>query len=148
VVVGLYTVKMMGIVKEKTYGLLSISPKNAAGQPITDWNEAIVHDCSGREVKEWVALKNYLQSGRREGDEIPTFDYNEMLQERKIKQSGFSLSEEIKYLNTFALCSYITIMLLLITLLLFSYKMIRRLVRYSKLPHHRFQQTHKFGAFG
>ncbi|MDR1527053.1 MAG: bifunctional metallophosphatase/5'-nucleotidase [Dysgonamonadaceae bacterium] len=131
VIVGLYTAKMMGIVEEKTYGFLSLSPKNAAGQPITDWSETIVHDREGREIKEWVALKNYLQSGRKEGDEIPTFDYNVQLQERKIKQAGFSLFEEVKYLNTFALCAYITILLLLITLLLFSYKILRKLVRYA-----------------
>jgi 2',3'-cyclic-nucleotide 2'-phosphodiesterase (5'-nucleotidase family) len=130
VVAGLYTAKTMGVVKEKTYGLLSISPKNAAGQPITDWDETIVHDRAGREIKEWVALKNYLQRGREEGGEIPIFDYNVRLQERKIKQPGFSLSEEFKYLNTFASCIYITIILLLVTLLLFLYKMIRRLVHY------------------
>ncbi|MDR0582420.1 MAG: bifunctional metallophosphatase/5'-nucleotidase [Prevotellaceae bacterium] len=132
VVVGLYTAKMMGIVKEKTFGILSLSPKNAAGQPITDWNAAIIHDREGREIKEWVALKNYLQLGRKEGCEIPLFDYKVQVGERKIKQTGFSLFEEIKYLNTFALCCYITILLLLITLLLFLYKILRKLIRYIR----------------
>ncbi|MDR0692527.1 MAG: bifunctional metallophosphatase/5'-nucleotidase [Prevotellaceae bacterium] len=130
VIGGLYTAKMMGIVKEKTFGILSLLPKNAAGQPITDWNAAIIHDREGHEIKEWVALKNYLQSGREEGCEIPLFDYKIRVEERKIKQTGFSLIEEFKYLNIFALCCYITILLLLITLLLFLYKIIRKLTRY------------------
>jgi 2',3'-cyclic-nucleotide 2'-phosphodiesterase (5'-nucleotidase family) len=130
---SLYTAKMMGIVKEKTFGLLALSPKNETGQPSTDWNEAIVHDRAGHEIKEWVALKNYLQSGRAGEDEIPLFDYTVRVKDRKIAQAGFSLVEEIKYLNTFALCSYITIMLLLITLLLLSYKLIRKLMHYNNL---------------
>jgi 2',3'-cyclic-nucleotide 2'-phosphodiesterase (5'-nucleotidase family) len=138
VVGGLYTAKMMGIVKEKTFGLLSLSPKNAAGQPITDWNEAIVHDSAGHEIKEWVALKNYLQSGREEGDEIPIFGYNVPVKDRKIEQAGFSLIEELKYMNIFALCLYITIILLLVTLLLSLYGLIRKST-HSKLLHDRFQ---------
>ena len=132
VVVGLYTVKMMGIVKDKTFGILSLSPKNAAGQRITDWNEAVIHDREGHEIKEWVALKNYLQLGRKEGCEIPLFDYKVRVEDRKIKQTGFSLTEEFKYLNTFALYCYITILLLLITLLLFLYKILRKSIRYIR----------------
>ncbi|MDR2448647.1 MAG: bifunctional metallophosphatase/5'-nucleotidase [Prevotellaceae bacterium] len=132
VIAGLYSAKMMGIVKEKTFGILSLSPKNAAGQPITDWSEAIIHDRAGHEVKEWVALKNYLQLGKKEGCEIPLFDYKVRVEERKIKQAGFSLVEEFKYMNTFALCCYITILLLLVTLLLFLYKIIRKSARYIR----------------
>jgi 2',3'-cyclic-nucleotide 2'-phosphodiesterase (5'-nucleotidase family) len=121
---SLYTAKTMGVVKEKTFGLLSLSPKNTAGQPITDWNEAIVHDSAGHEIKEWVALKNYLQSGRRGGEKTPVFDYKVRVEERKIKQTGFSLIEEIKYVNIFSLCCYITTILLLVTLLLFLTKLL------------------------
>ena len=130
VVAGLYTAKTMGVVKEKTFGILSLSPKNAAGQPITDWNEAIIHDSAGREIKEWAALKNHLQAGREGLGEIPVFDYKVRVEDRKIRQAGFSLIEEIKYLNAFSLCLYITILLLLVILLLLLHKMIRKSIYY------------------
>jgi 2',3'-cyclic-nucleotide 2'-phosphodiesterase (5'-nucleotidase family) len=133
VVAGLYTAKTMSIVEEKTFGILSLLPKDATGKPITDWNEVIVHDRAGHEIKEWVALKNYLQSGRTGEDEIPEFVYNVRLQERKIEQPGFSLVEEFKYLNTFALYLYIIMLLFLITLSLFICKLTRKLVRYHNL---------------
>ena len=43
-------------------GILKITPKNADGEPITDFEKYIIHDQNGAEVKEWYALASYLES--------------------------------------------------------------------------------------
>lgn len=70
VVTGLYCGQMLGAVEEKSFGLLSITPRDAQGNPIDldHLEDYIVHDASGAEVKEWAALASYLQ---HLGGEIP-----------------------------------------------------------------------------
>lgn len=60
VVTGLYSAQMLGTVKEKSFGLLSIIPKDAEGNVITDFEAYIVKNDNGSEVKEWYALASYL----------------------------------------------------------------------------------------
>lgn len=67
VVTGMYSAQMLGSVKEKSMGLLSLIPKDAAGVPITDFTKHIVYDQSGNELKEWYALAAYLDSFGTEG---------------------------------------------------------------------------------
>lgn len=62
VVSGLYSAQMLGAVNAKSYGLLSLVPKNAQGEPIEDFEQSIIHNQDGSELKEWVALASYLQS--------------------------------------------------------------------------------------
>ena len=67
VVTGMYSAQMLGSVKEKSMGLLSLVPKDAQGQPITDFSKHIVYDKNGNELKEWYALAAYLQTFGAEG---------------------------------------------------------------------------------
>ena len=62
VVTGLYSGQMLGTVKEASYGILSIVPKDANGEVIDDFEEHILYNVSGEEVKEWYALATYLES--------------------------------------------------------------------------------------
>ena len=62
VVTGLHTAQMLGTVKDKSFGLLQITPKDADGVPITDFEAHIIHTAGGAELKEWYALATYLQS--------------------------------------------------------------------------------------
>ena len=62
VVTGMYSAQMLGTVKDKSMGLLSLVPKNAQGQPITDFSTCIVYDKNGNELKEWYALAAYLEN--------------------------------------------------------------------------------------
>ena len=48
-------------------GLLSLVPKDAQGEPVTDFSQYVVRDQEGNEVKEWYALAAYLQSFGRDG---------------------------------------------------------------------------------
>ena len=67
VVSGMYSAQMLGTVKDKSLGLLSIVPKDEAGQPITDFSTRVLRDKNGNELKEWYALAAYLQSFRTDG---------------------------------------------------------------------------------
>ena len=60
VVTGMYLAQMLTTVEEKSFGLISLTPKNADGQPVTDFSQYVVRDASG-EIKEWYALAAYLQ---------------------------------------------------------------------------------------
>lgn len=62
VVTGLYSGQMLGTVNGKSFGLLSITPRDAQGNPIDDLEAHIIHNANGAEVKEWYALASYLQS--------------------------------------------------------------------------------------
>lgn len=62
VVTGLYSAQMLGTVKDKSFGLLSIEPKDAQGNEITDFEAHIIKNANGSEVKEWYALASYLES--------------------------------------------------------------------------------------
>jgi hypothetical protein len=67
VVTGMYSAQMLGTVKSKSIGLLSLEPKMADGSPVTDFNECILRDANGNEIKEWYALAAYLQMFGEEG---------------------------------------------------------------------------------
>ncbi|MCF2616569.1 bifunctional metallophosphatase/5'-nucleotidase [Oscillibacter valericigenes] len=67
VVTGMYSAQMLGTVKEKSMGLLSLEPKMADGSPVTDFNDCILYDKDGNEIKEWYALAAYLQTFGGEG---------------------------------------------------------------------------------
>ncbi|UQT47073.1 5'-nucleotidase C-terminal domain-containing protein [Flavonifractor plautii] len=62
VVTGLYTGQMLGTVNDQSFGILAITPKDAQGNVITDYEEHIIYNPNGSEVKEWYALASYLQS--------------------------------------------------------------------------------------
>ncbi len=132
VVCGLYTAKMIGLVKGRSFNILSILPKDSEGVAVDNWEKLLVRDTSGAEVKEWVALANYLKSQPENGAGIPQIKFTERLEEQKIRQSGFSLHDEFKYLTQFGLYAYITIMLLCVTLLFLLNAIIRRIIKYKK----------------
>ena len=67
VVTGMYSAQMLGTVKSKSLGLLSLEPKMADGSPVTDFEVCILRDGNGNEIKEWYALAAYLQSFGEDG---------------------------------------------------------------------------------
>ena len=67
VITGMYSAQMLGTVKSKSLGLLSLEPKMADGSLVTDFDECIIYDKDGNEVKEWYALASYLQSFGKDG---------------------------------------------------------------------------------
>ena len=71
VVTGLYCGQMLGAAESSSFGLLTITARNADGTPIDmeRLEDYIVHDAQGNEVKEWYAIASYLQSMGGEVDE-------------------------------------------------------------------------------
>lgn len=62
VVTNLYSSQMLGLVTEKSFGILKITPKDAKGEPILDYENHIIHLSDGSELKEWYAVATYLAS--------------------------------------------------------------------------------------
>ena len=67
VVTGMYSAQMLGTVRGKSMGLLSLEPKMADGSPVTDFETCILRDANGNEIKEWYALAAYLSSFGEDG---------------------------------------------------------------------------------
>ena len=63
----MYSAQMLGTVKSKSLGLLSLEPKLADGTPVTDFEACILRDENGSEIKEWYALAAYLKSFGEDG---------------------------------------------------------------------------------
>jgi 5'-nucleotidase / UDP-sugar diphosphatase len=63
---NLYTAKMIGYIGKVSHGILKIEPKDKNGLPLSDLKQAIVYinpkGSEPEELKEWIALVEYLQS--------------------------------------------------------------------------------------
>lgn len=64
VVTGLYIGQMLGAVEDTSFGILTVTPRDAQGNPIdiSRLEDYILRDAQGNEVKEWYAVASYLQS--------------------------------------------------------------------------------------
>jgi 5'-nucleotidase len=65
IVANSYLVDNLPLIKKKTFGLISVIPKDSEGNPVTDFGKAIVDFNTSlpglQEGKEWLALVKYLQ---------------------------------------------------------------------------------------
>ena len=63
VVTGMYAGQMLGSVEETSMGLLTITPRDAQGNPIAveDLVNYVIQDENGNPLKEWYAITSYLQ---------------------------------------------------------------------------------------
>ncbi|NLY21155.1 MAG: bifunctional metallophosphatase/5'-nucleotidase [Tissierellia bacterium] len=75
VVAGLYTAQMLSIVKDESFGIMSIIPRDENGIAIENFNDHIIYN-DNHEVKEWLAVAEYFKSFPKEYDiaELPS-DY-------------------------------------------------------------------------
>ncbi|MBQ8000043.1 MAG: bifunctional metallophosphatase/5'-nucleotidase [Ruminococcus sp.] len=64
VVTGMYVGQMLGAVEEKSFGLLTVTPRDAQGNPIEakDFVNYVIRDEQGNPVKEWYAISSYLKA--------------------------------------------------------------------------------------
>ena len=63
IVTGMYCGQMLGAVESTSMGLLTITPRDADGNPIAsdDLKNYVVYDKEGKPLKEWYAIASYLQ---------------------------------------------------------------------------------------
>lgn len=118
VVTGMYSAQMLGTVKEKSLGLLSLEPKMADGSPVTDFNDCILRDADGNEIKEWYALATYLQSFGEDG--VPEQYGSGGGDGRKTVSESWSISALLSHpgLTTWAALGAVVVLILLVVVLL------------------------------
>ena len=104
VVTGLYTGQMLGEVNGKSFGILTITPKDAQGNPVEDFEDHIIYTQQGTELKEWYALASYLSSM----DTIP-LDYVQP-QGRKVVYSSWNPIDLLKHPNLFTVAAVLLVL--------------------------------------
>ena len=119
VVTGMYSAQMLSTVKGKSMGLLSLEPKDAQGQPITDFTKHIVYDREGNELKEWYALAAYLQSFGDEGVHEWYSIQNKSIGTKTVSDS-WNIGEHLVNWNwiTWAVMAVILVLILLVALII------------------------------
>ena len=125
VVTGLYCGQMLGAVNGKSFGILNITPRDANGDEITDFDPYIIHNPDGTELKEWYALASYLQN-------MGTVDQRYAAPEgRKVVAPSWNpvkLLQGANYITYIALA----VIVLLVVIVVLVVRAIRRAVRRRK----------------
>lgn len=127
VVGGLYTAQMLGAVEEASLGILKITPKDRYGNPITNFEEHIVHDKNGNEVKEWYAFASYLESFEKNSDgisEIPA-RYAET-EGRKTAVNSKNIVDILKNPNKIAIIVYALVLFVVLVIIFVVVLIVRR----------------------
>lgn len=120
VVTGLYSAQMLGTVREKSFGLLSIVPKDAQGNEITDFEAHIIKNANGSEVKEWYALASYLDKL----EQVPeTYAAPEG---RKVVTASWNPIELLKAPNWITLVVLLVVLVLIVVIVLIVRAVVRR----------------------
>ncbi len=113
VAAGLYSAQMLSVVGSKSFGLLSIVPKTKEGKPITNYEDHIVYD-NNHEVKEWIAIGEYLRSFDKINGVPQVPLYYSSPQGRKIVDNSRNIIALVKNPNKIALTLYAIIALIIV----------------------------------
>ncbi len=123
VVTGMYMGQMLGSVAETSMGLLSIVPRDAAGDPInmSELVNYVVKDSDGKPVKEWFAIASYLQQmdGTMDADYAQTDG-------RKVVYSSLNPVKLLRNANAFTYAILAVIAVLLLAVVLVTRRVLRR----------------------
>jgi hypothetical protein len=132
VVCGIYSGQMLSYVQSKSFGIVSLIPKDKDGNALTDFTKQIIYAKGNQEVKEWQAVTEYLASFDKQNDlSVIPAAYAEA-RGRKIENNSGNIFEYFTCLNTFAIIVYAVAAVLLIVLGFIIYKIVRRIVRGPK----------------
>lgn len=124
VIAGMYAGQMLGSVKEKSYGLLSITPRNAEGEPLSadDLKNYVIRDENGRPLKEWYAISTYIQDMGGEVDEAyATTDG------RKVVYASLNPIKLLRNPNVFTIVALILILFVIALTALVVYLVIKKI---------------------
>lgn len=130
VVTGLYEGQMLGVVKSKSYGILSITPSDKDGKEVTDYESGIVYDKNGNEVKAWYALASYLDSFEEADGVSVVPDRYKSAEGRKIIYSSLNPVEILKAANWITI-TVVAVVIVLILIIVFC------VIHYRKRKHHK-----------
>jgi len=111
VVAQIYLGQMLSSVTDLSYGILSITPKDKNGVPITNFHAHIIYINGDTELKEWYSLVSYLNSL----DEIPEQYFTGP--PHKVAYSSLNPIDIFKNPNkiSFAVIAVVAVILVLIT---------------------------------
>ena len=130
VAADLYSGQMLGAVTDMSYGILSIVPKDARGNPVENLEEHIFYD-NGLEVKAWEAVARYMENLAAENDgKIP--DYYSKTQNRKVVDDDSSLGAVLKNPSKIAVAivgiviGLIAVLVILIVVIIKAVQRVRR----------------------
>ena len=133
VVSGMSSVLLLGTVKEKSFGLLELTPKDKNGNVITDFDEHIAKDTNGAEVKEWKALADYLSSFPKNENGISQIpDEYKSLQGRKNIESEFKLSQIFVNWSMISWAVLVIILALLSIIVIIVFAIIKKVKKNKK----------------
>ena len=125
VVCGTYMAQMLGNVEETSFGLISITPRDAEGNAVSldDLSVYVVRDENGVAVKEWYAIASYLDQMGGEMD--PQYAQTDG---RKVVYSSLNPVKLLSGANkfTYILLAVIVVLILLIVLIV---RTVVRLIR-------------------
>ncbi len=130
VVADLYSAQMLGTVNSMSYGLLSVTPKDKDGNEIENFEDHIIYNKNGSELKEWYALASYLDDFS--GGQVP--EKYSQAEGRKVLENSWSPIKLLKSPNKFfwiiiaAAALVLSVLALIIILIV---KLVRR-IRYGK----------------
>jgi 2',3'-cyclic-nucleotide 2'-phosphodiesterase (5'-nucleotidase family) len=129
VISSLYAARMLNAVKKLTYGILTLTPKDAQGQPVQDYSQQVIYTPEGFELKEWLALSNYLHT--LDGGKIPaTYASPE---KRKTIHHSAAIYDLLKRPNGFAWLVYGGTVIILAAIVFAIYRfIILRIYRFSR----------------
>lgn len=120
VVTGLYTGQMLGTVNDQSFGILTITPKDAQGNPVTNFEDQIIYTPNGSELKEWYALATYLQS-------MGTVDQRYAAPEgRKVKAASLNPVSLLKGLNLVGWIALVVCLVVLALIVFIVYRIATR----------------------
>lgn len=129
VVTGLYCGQMLGAAESASFGLLTITARDADGTPIDmdRLEDYIVHDAQGNEVKEWHAIATYLQSMGGEVD-----GRYAQPDGRKLVEASWSPVKLLINPNKFTIAAAVAILVLILIVILIVRTIVRRMNRGKK----------------
>lgn len=133
VVADLYSGQMLGAVSDQSFGILSVTPKDAQGNeiPIEQLEDYIVHR-NGQELKAWVCVADYLDSFEKIDGKSVIPEYYSTTQNRKNIDDDNSIGAIVKNPNKIAVAIVSIaagILLLFIVIIVLIVKGIKRVRR-------------------
>ena len=127
VVTDLYSAQMFSAVKAQAHSFLKITPKDAAGNEITDFTTAIIHDRNGNEIKAWQSAALYLQSFEQDANGVSVVPaYYSSGDGRKILNDEKGIGAILSNPGPITLLAIVIIVIALILLALITQVLVRR----------------------
>lgn len=129
VVTGLYLGQMLGAVEDSSFGILSVTPRDAQGNPLStqQLEEHILLDKQGKEVKEWYAVASYLKA--MGGEMAPKYGQTDGRKQVYASWNPVSLLKDAG-LPTYVAMLAVVIVILLVVLVVWLVR--KSVLRYSK----------------